>query len=729
MHSAAISGLTPPIANLANASTLAWMDRLNDQQRNAVCYGQSVGQHWDSNPLLVIAGAGTGKTATLCHRVAWLLHVGVKPERVALLTFSRRAAHEMVRRAGELLATQHGRSMAGHVFRLPWAGTFHSVAARLLREHAREVGLNRAFTIIDRSDANDLIGWLRERHCLGGGSKRFPGAATCVAIYSDRINSGNSLTDVLSDRYPWCVDHEPALRELFSAYVERKLSDALLDYDDLLLWCEKGMQVPAFANVITRLFDHVLVDEFQDTNSLQLRILLALAPSGRGIFAVGDDAQSIYSFRAANVKHMHEFPDQFEPPAEHLTLTENYRSTQAVLDTANALMIRAKGPFNKALCAASQDKGVSPILAIVQDDAAQANYIIKQVLAQRENGVTLKNQAVLFRSSHHSDVLEMALTRSNIPFVKHGGLKFIEASHVRDYLALLRWSQNPLHHLAAFRALQLLPGFGPVFSRKCLDHVLRAASPNGVQAQPFSALSSYQPPNEAVQYWAGFSRLMQVLANDRTPLPVRLERLNQFAEPLIELRYNNSTERTADLFVLKTIASQAGSPDQFLSDMALDPPGATGAWSEDAHLDEDYLILSTVHSAKGQEWHNVYLLNVADGNFPNEYATSKPQAIEEERRLMYVAMTRAQHNLHLIEPQSYYVTHQPRLGGKHVYGARSRFLCQDVMRTLNTQCPVLVSSEQPKKPPKTENIKPSQSGYSATDLGQSPVAGAIRDLF
>jgi len=464
MHAVAIPGSTFLPADESNSP--AWMDRLNDQQRDAVCYGQSVDQQWQSDPLLVVAGAGTGKTATLCHRVAWLLQSGIKPERIALLTFSRRAAQEMVRRAGELLASQHGQSQATHMFRLPWAGTFHSVAARLLREHANEIGLNPAFTIIDRSDANDLIGWLRERHHLGGGNKRFPGAATCLSIYSDRVNSGDLLTDVLSDRYPWCDEHEPALRELFSAYVERKLSDALLDYDDLLLWCAKGMQVPAFAHSITHLFDHVLVDEFQDTNSLQLQILLALAPSGQGIFAVGDDAQSIYSFRAANVKHMHGFPEQFNPPAKHLTLTDNYRSTQAVLDTANALMAHADGPFNKALCAASQDNGVSPILAIVQDDAAQADYIIKQVLSQRENGVILRNQAVLFRSSHHSDVLEMALARSNIPFVKHGGLKFIEAAHVRDYLALLRWSQNPLHHLAAFRALQLLPGFGPVYSRQ-----------------------------------------------------------------------------------------------------------------------------------------------------------------------------------------------------------------------------------------------------------------------
>ncbi|MGB7304950.1 MAG: ATP-dependent helicase, partial [Burkholderiaceae bacterium] len=725
-----------------------WLASLNAQQRQAVCHGEPGPDGVDAEPLLVVAGAGTGKTATLCHRVAWLVQNQVPADRIGLFTFSRRAASEMVRRTGELLAMQLGEAGIGvssqsPQLNLPWAGTFHSVSARLLRQHASLLGLNPAFSIIDRSDATDLIGWIRDRHGLSKHHKRFPGASTCLNIYSDKVNCSEPLADVLAARFPWCVEFEPGLRDLFSAYVDRKLSDALLDYDDLLLWWCHGLKVEAFASQARQHFDHILIDEFQDCNALQMAVLLGLRPGGKGIFAVGDDAQSIYSFRAARVEFMVEFPGHFDPPARTVTLHQNYRSSQAVLDSANALMASADGPYKKNLVAASAVVGSMPTLAIVADDAGQSDYVINQILLDREAGVSLKQQAVLFRSAHHSDVLELALARRNIPYVKHGGLKFIEAAHVRDYLAVLRWSQNPSHQLAAFRALQLLPGVGPVLARRIVNEIspstdfseLPAEQSKRVGIPLFKSLARCCAPAESVVLWPGFCELMNLLADDSAKWSAKLDRANLFIEPLIEQRYEHSAGRIADLQVLNAIAHRAGSARQFLSDMALDPPNATGDWSEDAHLDEDYLILSTVHSAKGQEWKNVFVLNVADGNFPNEYATGNRQAIEEERRLLYVAMTRAKQKLCLVEPQRYYITHQPKLGGAHVYGVRSRFLDAAVINSLNQVCPVAQAAA-----PTDENsqrsglesgntVQESEVSASKTAAQESFVTDSLRRLF
>ncbi|MGE0803960.1 MAG: ATP-dependent helicase, partial [Burkholderiaceae bacterium] len=451
-------------------SSLA-LDRLNDAQRRAVCFGAAdVGGCFRSGPLLVIAGAGTGKTATLAHRVAYLVTQGVDPMRVLLLTFSRRAAAEMTRRAERLLMQAALAGSGVPATRLPWAGTFHSVGARLLRQFAPRIGLDATFGILDRGDAADLIDVIRHERGLSAKERRFPRKDTCLAIYSHRVNTGWPLQRVLREMYPWCAGCEDDLRGLFRDYVSRKQANGVLDYDDLLLWWQAAMNDAELARDIGARFDHVLVDEFQDTNALQAGILAALKPHGDGVTVVGDDAQSIYAFRAADVGNILDFPQRFEPAAQCITLDRNYRSVQPVLDASNALIAEAARGHRKTLHAQRGD-GARPQLVTVADERAQSDWVADRILFHREAGVPLKRQAVLFRSGHHSDALEVELARRNIPFVKHGGLRFLEAAHIKDVLSVLRWAENPRNGIAAFRALQLMSGFGPSHARRCLDHL------------------------------------------------------------------------------------------------------------------------------------------------------------------------------------------------------------------------------------------------------------------
>jgi DNA helicase-2/ATP-dependent DNA helicase PcrA len=453
----------------------------------------------------------------------------------------------------------------------------------------------------------------------------------------------------------------------------------VLDYDDLLLWWHAAVSDAPLAAEIGGGFDHVLVDEFQDTNTLQAEILQALKPDGAGVTVVGDDAQSIYSFRAANVGNILDFPQRFEPPACRITLDYNYRSVQPVLDAANSLIAEGKRQYPKTL-RADRGAGARPRLVTVLDDRAQADYVVTEVLAQREAGVALKKQAVLFRSSHHSDTLEVELARRNIPYVKYGGLKFLEALHIKDVLAVLRWADNARNGIAAFRVLQLLDGVGPATARRCLDHL-------GANAWSFDALAGFEPPAAATAAWSPFVQLMLELARPLAPWAGQLEQVVRWYRPLLELRHDDAAVRAADLDMLVSLAPQFTDRERFLTELTLDPPSASGDLTGEPLLDEDYLILSTVHSAKGQEWDSVYVLNVADGNFPNEFATGSDAGIEEERRLLYVAITRARNRLHLIEPQRYFVTQQPRFGDAHVRGARSRFLTPAVLAQLEQHGP------------------------------------------
>jgi len=623
-------------------STTAAFERLNPRQREAAQAGRE--------PLLVIAGAGTGKTNTLAHRVAHLILEGVAPEGILLLTFTRRAALEMIRRAQRILGEVQKE------VRLPWSGTFHSVANRLIRRHCRRLGLDESFSVLDRGDAADLIDLVRHERGLSKAEKRFPRKDTCLAIYSHRVNTQSPLKETLQTMFPWCAEWEDALTGLFKAYVEKKLRTQALDYDDLLLYWHAMSSDAALAAEIGAQFDHILVDEYQDTNVLQAEILKGLRPSGEGLTVIGDDAQAIYSFRAATVENILGFPGHFEK-TRVVTLEENYRSTQAVLDAANALIgkdLRSK-----------KGRGPKPRYVTVADDEAQAQYVVKQVLEARERGVLLRRQAVLFRSSHHSDVLELELVRRNIPYVKYGGLKFLEAAHVKDLLAVLRWADNPKNRVAAFRALQLQAGVGPAGAERAFTRF---------EADGFSWSSLRTGSSE-------LDGLLLFLGN--SPWEGQVQRVREWYTPHLERLYDAAQVRAGDLLQLERIATSFQSRESFLTEMALDPPSATSDLAGAPYLDEDYLVLSTIHSAKGQEWDAVFLLNVADGNFPSEFSTGRPELVEEERRLLYVAMTRAKTDLHLMAPLKYYVTQQSRMGDRHVYGAKSRFLTQAVMERFD----------------------------------------------
>jgi len=650
--------------------------RLNPAQREAATFGEkSAHGGVRAGPLLVIAGAGTGKTSTLAHRVAHLLLEGVAPERLLLLTFSRRAAVEMTRRAQQVIAealrTATGAAGPPAHVRLPWSGTFHAIGNRLIREYAGRLGLDPSFSVLDRGDAADLMDVVRHRLGLSQTGQRFPRKDTCLGIYSHRVNTQQPLRHTLETAYPWCLDWEEALTGLYRAYVDEKLAQQALDYDDLLLYWQVMMQDDALAAEIGARFDHVLVDEYQDTNSLQAGILYRLKPKGAGVTVVGDDAQAIYSFRGATVENILDFPERFSPPAHVVVLEENYRSTQPVLDAANALMADGGRQYRKFL-RSTRGGGTRPRYVTVQDDQAQAGYVVERVLECRERGIDLRRQAVLFRNADHSDVLELELMRRNIPYVKYGGLKFLEAAHVKDLLAVLRWADNPRNRIAAFRVLQLLPGMGPANTQRACE----AFEASGYR---WSALAQHPVPPAVREHWPAFTALMADLGADSATWEGQITRVRAWYEPQLERLYEAAQVRRGDLEQLERLAVQYATREAFVTELTLDPPQASGDLAGDPLLDEDYLILSTVHSAKGQEWESVHVLNVTDGSFPSEFAAGRPELLDEERRLLYVAMTRAKQELHLIAPVRFYVTQQSRTGDKYVHGARSRFLTEAVL--------------------------------------------------
>jgi DNA helicase-2/ATP-dependent DNA helicase PcrA len=652
---------------------------LNPAQRLAAEYGERGDDDgFHAGPLLVIAGAGTGKTMTLAHRVAHMIIEGVSPERILLLTFTRRASQEMTRRVESIVRASARDAIPLPAGGLPWSGTFHSIANRLLRRFARNLGLDPGFSVLDRGDAADMIDVVRHEQKLTRTSRRFPKKDTCLAIYSRCVNTQRPLADTLDETYPWCADWADELAELFRHYVLRKQQCQSLDYDDLLLYWSHLVAEPEFAEEIGSWFDHVLVDEYQDTNLVQAQILNALKPDGSGVTVVGDDAQSIYSFRAADVENILGFPDQYMPSAKVITLEQNYRSTQPLLDSANCLIAESERQYRKNLFSERRDGG-KPRYITVEDGDAEAEYVVTSILANRELGMALKDQAVLFRGAHHSDRLELELVRRNIPYVKFGGLKFLEAAHVKDLLSVLKWAENPRNEVAAFRVLKLLPGMGPANAARCFERL-------AVNEHSISALKEFRAPAAAAGEWPAFCSLMVSLGGaeigDRG-WQSQVSEVRRWYQPHLERIYDGIDTREADLEQLEQISGRYPTRERFLTELTLDPPSAAGDLAGDPLLDEDYLILSTVHSAKGQEWESVFVLNVTDGNFPSEFATGKPEMIEEERRLLYVAMTRAKQSLSLLSPLRFHVTQQRRDGDRHVYGARSRFMTDRLLATLD----------------------------------------------
>ena len=650
-----------------NATYLA---KLNSQQRRAVEHGGP--SLLDATALLIIAGAGSGKTNTLAHRVAHLIVGGIDPRRIMLLTFSRRAAVEMQRRVERITSEVLGPNARALGAGINWSGTFHAIGARLLREYASEIALNREFTIHDREDSADLMNLVRHDLGLSNKDRRFPMKGTCLSIYSRTVNAQANLVEILNRHFSWCAEWEAELRRLFAAYVEAKQRQNVLDYDDLLLYWAHMMAEGSVAEQVAARFDHVLVDEYQDTNRLQASILLGLKPTGRGLTVVGDDAQSIYSFRAATVRNILDFPHLFTPKADIVTLDQNYRSTVPILDAANAVIELAAERFTKNL-RSERKSAERPLLVHVADDVAQSGYVVERILENREAGIALKAQAVLFRASHHSAPLEIELTRRNIPFVKFGGLKFLEAAHIKDVLAIMRWAENPRDRVSGFRVAQLMPGIGPAMAGRLLDRIAESSDAS-------QAVEGFNPPAAAAEYWPEFASTFGNLHSRSVGWPAELDLACRWYAPHLESLYEDAAVRQADLAQLSVIASGYPSRERFLTELTLDPPGATSDEAGTPLLDEDYLILSTIHSAKGQEWKSVFVLNTVDGCIPSDLGAGTSEEIEEERRLLYVAMTRAKDQLHLVVPQRFYVHGQRGNGDRHVYAQRTRFIPASITR-------------------------------------------------
>jgi len=686
---AAISLCTPMSAVLQQSAPDDPFAGLNAEQRAAVEHDIGAAS---VRPLLVVAGAGSGKTNTLAHRVARLIQLGADPQRILLLTFSRRAAGEMSQRASGVLQRLLGKGGSANAAQLslPWAGTFHAIGARLLREYAGRIGLDESFTIHDRGDSEDLMGLVRHEIGLSHTEKRFPLKGTCLSIYSRVVNSREPLEAVLQSTFPWCSEWEGQLKTLFGAYVDAKQEQNVLDYDDLLLFWSEMASDPELGPELGARFDHVLVDEYQDTNRLQAAIITGMKPGGEGVMVVGDDAQSIYAFRGATVRNILDFPKQFSQPAQVITLERNYRSTQPILDASNAVIAAARERHAKTLWT-DKVSSLKPQLVLIPDEAEQARWACRRILEHREAGIALKSQAVLFRAASHSAALELELMRRNIPFVKFGGLKFLEAAHIKDVLAVLRFAQNPNGRMAGFRVAQLIPGIGPATATRLLDAV-------GEAADPLAAVEAFAAPGKSLEDWAAFSALYRRLRTPGLRWPADIELVKQWYLPHLERMYDDAQVRAADVEQLSALAGGHATRESFLAEITLDPPEATSDRAGSPLLDEDYLILSTIHSAKGQEWKSVTVLNVVDGCIPSDMSTGNNDDIEEERRLLYVAMTRAREHLHLVLPNRFFIKQQAQMGDRHVYAARSRFITPAMLKHFEETTWLSADTQQLRKP-------------------------------
>ena len=618
--------------------------------------------------LLIVAGAGTGKTTTLAARLAHLVSTGVPPERILLLTFSRRAATELLHRAEQ--AT--GQSVAAAT----WGGTFHAIANRLLRRHGRSIGVPPEFTVLDRSDTADLLSLVRDEVAgeAAGPGRRRARKDTLAGILSRCVNARMPLSELLRAHYPWCAEERDEMRASFGAYTARKRSGGVLDYDDLLLCWGALLEVPDVARLLQAQFDHILVDEYQDTNPLQADLLEAMCAGGARITAVGDDAQAIYSFRAATHRNIMEFPTRFS--AEVVTLEQNHRSTPSILAATNALIAEAAQRHPKTLWSARVDRA-RPSLVRCSDEAEQCRQVCARVLEHHELGTPLMAQAVLVRSSHHSDLLELELSARNIPYVKYGGLRFLEAAHVKDLLCLLRLAENPRDELAWFRILQFLDDVGPVTARRLTATLV-------AEPLPLAALeAAEQPPPGAAELAVALREAARLGSGGAGPA---VERVRRWLDPRLERRYTDVDARKADLEQLTLAASGVSTLQQFLTDITLDPPASTSDLAGPPHLDEDWITISTIHSAKGCEWDVVHVIHLADGHVPSDMATGDAEAIEEERRLLYVAMTRARNHLHTYLPLRY---HFRRYGQEdpHGYSQLTRFFTPAVLARMEDVAP------------------------------------------
>jgi DNA helicase II / ATP-dependent DNA helicase PcrA len=637
---------------------------LNHQQLAAASFGDG--------PLRVLAGPGTGKTTTLSARVEFLLERGVAPDRILLLTFTRRSARDIIGRVRALRRDERVQRVAG--------GTFHSVAHHTLRRHHAALGLPEGFGVLDQGDSADLLDLVRSDLGILSGERRLPKKSALAMLYSRSVNTGIPLREVMGEITPWCIEHYDDVTSLFRAFVARKQALGLLDFDDLLLFWRVAVQHDVLGPKLGASFDHVLVDEFQDVNLLQLDILRGLRRLDPRLTLVGDDAQAIYGFRGASPRYLLDAERYFDGLTT-ITLSANYRSSAPILDVANALAADAPEGF----CAVLREEvpvpgAVQPTLVHCTDERQQSEIVADRVLELYEEGVLLQRQAVLFRASHHSADLEIELSRRRIPFIKYGGLRYLEAAHVKDMLAAFRLVDNPRDEMAWFRLFQLMPGVGPAKARRAIDALRNddGTLPLSLEEinQRWTNIGDVLPSETDVMS----QHLIEALCSSgNVPLVVHADHLRQALAPLIIAAYEDPYPRLEDLGALVLACSDATRLSDVAAAQALDPPASTGNLAGPPMMDEDWLVLSTVHSAKGLEFDAVHVIHAADGNFPSDMSLGTPEGLEEERRLFYVAVTRARRDLAIYVPLRY---HHHRVRDDHSWAQPSRFLSDSVRSTL-----------------------------------------------
>src|SRR5271165_1927948 len=646
------------------------LDGLNTEQRRAVTH--------QGGPLLVLAGAGTGKTRTLVARAAWLRGAqGVPPSRILLLTFTRRAASDMLARAAA--------GSGGSAERI-CGGTFHAIAHKIIRQHAESFSLPPQFTILDPGDVVDILDVLRPDHGLAdpglaGPGQRAPRAAACADIYTRCVNTGRPVSEVVAGSFPWCAPFTGQLAGLFRAYTARKRARHLLDFDDLLLLWQAALADPAAGPVLRGMFDAVLVDEYQDVNAVQASIVRLLQPDGKHLTCVGDDAQAIYGFRGADPAHLRQLITDY-PGLDVVRLDRNYRPRQPILDLANLVRPsapgldltltgdRGPGPFGES--------GVAPLLIRCHDEATQARGICARVLAAHEDGAALRDQAVLVRAAHHSDILEIELGARKIPYVKFGGLRFTDTAHIKDFLATARILANPADDLAWFRLLRLHEGIGPVHARR----VLAALTPDGPASGWQEAIDA-APARSRRALAATLGRLADAAVDLAGPVATQAGAILAILDPLIRARYPDAAVRLADLQRLADAAAAQPSLHDALAELTLDPPVSAADLAGPPRLDEDYLTISTIHAAKGLEWPIVHLSHLVDGALPSDMALGDPGGLAEEHRLFYVAITRARDHLYLYAPQRLHY-HRRGRDDRHGFGQLTRFLHPEALAACDS---------------------------------------------
>jgi DNA helicase-2/ATP-dependent DNA helicase PcrA len=624
------------------------LEKLNPAQREAV---ESI-----EGPVLVIAGAGSGKTRTLTTRLAYLVSQGIPAERILLLTFTRKAAREMITRAEALVGNSCGKVQGG---------TFHSLCHYMLRQYGYLLGFSPNFTVLDRGDSEDLLNLLKNSLGFPGAKRHAPKKETLATILSKIKNQGKTLEEIITTEYPNFVDLIPQIERLFKEYELYKREHQLMDYDDLLInWLTILKDYPQVREEVGRRYNYIMVDEYQDTNLLQGEIVVYMASSHRNVMAVGDDSQSIYGFRGANYRNIFDFPKHF-PEARIIKLEQNYRSTQPILDLANAVIERSKIKYTKVLFTEKKE-GPKPILFRAKDDHAGSEFVADEVLRlTNEEGVPLSQIAVLMRAAFHSYDLELELTKRGIPFVKYGGLKLLESAHIKDVVSILRILVNPYDFLSWNRVLLLLEGVGP----RSAERIVNLLKTSDLESAIFNIKRQFSQPE-----LQKLLHLFQELMGKRLPPLETLSQVLSFYEPIFERAYfEDAHRRERDLESLIALSEKYETLEEFLTDLVLEPIYSSEVEGE---RKEEILTLSTIHSAKGLEWHTVFVLSVIEGRFPSSYSLLNPEELEEERRLFYVAVTRAKERLYLIAPLTIYVPGEGR-----TFAKLSRFL-QEVPKGL-----------------------------------------------